>query len=92
MKDYLKKTRSFLKQEDIWRVINSKVNGRYNYYGISGNFNSVKQFYRQTVKLTFKWLNRRSQKRSYNWPNFQKYLEKYPLPKPKLKFQIYNTW
>jgi len=92
MKDYLKKTRSFVKQEDIWRVIISKANGHYNYYGISGNFNSIKQFHEQTIQLTYKWLNRRSQKKSYNWSSFQKYLEKYPLPKPKLKFQIYNTW
>jgi RNA-directed DNA polymerase len=92
MKDYLKKTRSFLKQEDIWKVIKSKVDGHYNYYGISGNFNSIKQFHRETIKLTYKWMNRRSQKKSYNWPSFQKYLEKYPLPKPEIKFQIYNTW
>jgi group II intron reverse transcriptase/maturase len=92
MKDYLKKVRSHLKQEEIWKTIASKLNGHYNYYGVSGNFGSLKSFYSQTIKQTFKWMNRRSQKQSYNWNSFSKYLEKYPLPRPKLKYQIYNTW
>jgi len=92
MNTYLKKVRNLFKQEQIWKQLIVKLNGHYNYYGISGNFESINQFYRKTIFLTYKWFNRRSQKQSFNWISFFRYLNQYPLPKPKLMFQIYNTW
>ena len=62
------------------------------YYGVSVNFEGIKNFYQQTRRLTFKWMNRRSQKRSWNWKGFERYLSTYPLPKAKLTYVFYNTW
>lgn len=90
--DYLKRVRNLLKQKTIWEQLAVKLQGHYHYYGISGNYESIKQFYQRTTFLTYKWLNRRSQKQSFNWINFYQYLSRHPLPKPKLTFQIYNTW
>jgi hypothetical protein len=92
MNDYLKRVRNQFKQKIIWEQVALKLQGHYNYYGISGNYESIKQFYRRTVSLIYKWFNRRGQKQSFNWINFCQYLSSYPLPKPKLMFQIYNTW
>lgn len=92
MNNYLKRARNLLKQKVIWEQLAVKLQGHYNYYGISGNYESIKQFYQRTILLTYKWLNRRSQKQSFNWINFCQYLNRYPLPKPRLMFQIYNTW
>lgn len=92
MNSWLKKVRNLLKQKEIWKQLRIKLTGHYNYYGVSGNFDGLKQIYHKTTILAYKWLNRRSQKKSFNHLNFNKYLEQYPLPKPKLKFQIYNTW
>lgn len=89
---WLKTIRNQIKQKEIWQLLQAKLRGHYNYYGISGNFPSIKCFYNKTINLTFKWLNRRSQKKSFNWTEFNKYLQCYPLLKPKLTFQIYNTW
>lgn len=90
--NWLKRTRNLLKQEEIWKQLAIKLVGHYNYYGVSGNFESIKEVYYQTIFLTYKWLNRRSWKRSFNWESFNQYLNFHPLPKPKLTFQIYNTW
>jgi group II intron reverse transcriptase/maturase len=89
---WLKTIRNRLKLQQIWGLLRSKLQGHYNYYGISGNFESINQYYYRTIRLTHKWMNRRSQKKSFNWTNFHRYLEKYLLPRPKLMFQIYNTW
>lgn len=89
---WLKAVRSKLELPEIWRMLALKLQGHYNYYGMSGNFNGINNFYCQTRKLAFKWTNRRSQKASWNWESFGKYLDKYPLPKPKLTYVIYNTW
>lgn len=92
MNEWLRKVRNLDKQEEIWGKLKSKLLGHYQYYGISGNFESIKQFHCKSIEMTFKWFNRRSQKKSFNWESFSQYIEKYPLPKPELKFQIYNTW
>jgi len=91
MNIYLKRVRN-IKAEDIWKQLKAKLTGHYNYYGISGNFPSINYFHYRTIQLTYKWFNRRSQKRSFSWERFNQYLSRYPLPKPRLMFQIYNTW
>ena len=60
----------------------AKLRGHYQYYGISGNGRSLGRFADLTKQLVFKWLDRRSQKVSFNWPSFRDYLKHYPLPKP----------
>jgi len=75
--------------KDWWKVLIAKVRGHYEYFGISGNYASLKAFYRQTCKLVFKWINRRSQKKSMNWKQFLVYLKRFPLPKPDIKHNIY---
>lgn len=89
---WLKSVRNLWKIQRIWKLLASKLQGHYNYYGISGNFKSINQYYQRTIFLTHKWMNRRSQKKSFNWLEFSQYLEHYPLPRPKLLYQIYNTW
>ena len=78
--------------EKIWKTLALKLTGHYQYYGLSGNFISIKNYYQQTRKLTFKWMNRRSQKKSWNWQDFEEYLTRHPLPKPRITYAIYNTW
>ena len=38
----------------------------------------------KAVKTLFKWLNRRSQRKSFNWEKFSLFVEKNPLPKIKV--------
>jgi len=76
--------------EDWWKVLEAKLTGHYRYYGISGNIREMRTFYWCTVTLTFKWVNRRSQKKSYNWAQYQKYLKHNPLPVPKIYHSIYT--
>ena len=67
---------------NIWKIFQSKIRGHIQYYGVSFNTDKVKEFIAQATKILFKWLNRRSQKRSFNWDKFQKFMEKNPLPEP----------
>lgn len=92
MGTWLRSIRNLLKLGDIWKLLKLKLQGHYNYYGLSGNFEGIQRYYRKVLSLVFKWMNRRSQKRSWNWKTFWEYLEKNPLPEPKLTYAIYNTW
>lgn len=92
MQEWLKTMRNTLPIREMWPLLKMKLSGHYHYYGVSGNFDAIKQFYEQTRRLTFKWLNRRSQKKSWNWEQFTKMELRFPLPRPKLYYAFYNTW
>lgn len=89
---WLKTNRNLRTLSVIWKSIAVKLQGHYQYYGVSGNFHSIQRYYRLTVQLLYKWMNRRSQKKTWNWKQFRDYLTTYPLPQPKLTYAIYNTW
>jgi len=72
------------------KSLNRKLSGLYNYYCITDSTNSMTVFYHRVIQLLYKWLNRRSQKKSFNWEKFQKFLAKYPVVKPKVKVNIYE--
>jgi hypothetical protein len=45
---------------------------------------SPQRYYYRVVQLAWKWLNQRSQQRSYNWDEFRRLLRYNPLPRPRL--------
>ena len=74
---------------EIMKTVKKKLIGHYNYYGITDNSRSISNYAYEIRKLLMKWLNRRSQKKSYNSEGFNKMLEAYKLPIPKIKVNIY---
>jgi RNA-directed DNA polymerase len=68
----------------LFRRLNAKLRGYYNYYGVVGNYASLKQFFWQAVRILFKWLNRRSQRRSFNWQGFQELLKHFRVEQPRI--------
>ena len=74
-----------LKPRVLFRRLNAKLRGYYNYYGVYGNYDSLKQFFEQVKRILFKWLNRRSQRRSYNWEDFDQLLKHYRIERPRIR-------
>ena len=89
MNNWLRKIRNFRKAKEWWPILQAKLRGHYQYYGVNGNMQSLKRFYSLTLRMTLKWLNRRSQRKSFNWKMFYKYLEHYPLPRPRIMHNLY---
>jgi group II intron reverse transcriptase/maturase len=67
-----------------WEALCRKVRGHYNFYGITFNGRGVHRFFEQVKRAWQKWLNRRSRTRHMPWERFNRLLERYPLPKPKI--------
>jgi len=67
-----------------------KLQGYCRYYGITDNRNAVNNFIDEVKRLLYKWLNRRSQRKSFNWDKFNLFLEKYPLPRAKTYVRIFD--
>lgn len=93
---WIKTMRSQEKLKDIWALARMKILGHINYYGYWMNSLKLRHFYWSAVSSLFKWLNRRSQKRSYSWEGFQERLKNFPLITPikemKLKQLGWNPY
>jgi group II intron reverse transcriptase/maturase len=83
MKAWLKASRHMPKRE-FFKTLKLKLTGHYNYYYVHGNARCVWAFYRQTIEYAKKWLNRRSQRKSYTWEKFKRALEYAQIPRPRL--------
>jgi len=78
------RTHSHLPKATLFAKLNRKLKGYYNYYGIRGNAKSLSDYFYHIKGILFKWLNRRSQRRSYNWKGFEALLKDFTLIKPHI--------
>lgn len=74
----------------IWETFCSKLRGHLQYYGVPHNIPAVRKFSRQSVKILFKWLNRRSQRKSFDWKKFELFIQRNPLPEAKIYHSLFN--
>jgi len=91
IKEGIKNMRNILRLKDWWPLLKAKLTGHYNYFGLSGNYRCIQQFYRQVMLLVFKWINRRSQRKSMTREMFQRYLQWNPLPTPRIYHSLYAS-
>jgi RNA-directed DNA polymerase len=80
MAKWFKQNRNIEKLNPIWRKLIAKVRGHIQYYGVSHNIEAVKQFLQEAKKIAFKWLNRRSQRKTFSWEKFELFVKANPLP------------
>ena len=98
-----KKVQGKLKESKEWLKSNRNKNihlimerfrrslvGYYNYYCITDNSRTVNDFKEKIEILLFKWLNRRSQRKSFTWDKFRLFLQMFTLPKPRIRVNIYE--
>jgi group II intron reverse transcriptase/maturase len=88
--DWLRLIRSVLNIKEIWKILSSKLRGHYNYYGVSGNYRMLSKFSYETMRLLKRWLNHRSQRKSFSWNQFNAYLMHYGLPLPEIVHNFYK--
>lgn len=76
--------------KDVIKKLNQILVGYYHYYGITDNAEMLSNFKFRVTQILFKCLNRRSQKKSYNWDEFNDLLKDFPLARPKIYVSIYG--
>jgi RNA-directed DNA polymerase len=96
MRSKLKKFKEWIKsvrtwdEACIWKRFKQKLDGHIQYFGVSFNIKGIQLFYHKTLKLMLKWLNRRSQRRSYTMEAFGKVVkEVYPQPLIKIYWKLF---
>ena len=83
LKEWIKRARS-LKLRELLTALRRKLQGYWNYYGVLGNSMMTSKFQYAVHHLLFKWLNRRSQRRSMTWSCFTRRLPDWKLPPPRV--------
>ena len=83
LKAWLKLVRN-LPMRDWWGLLAAKLRGHYQYYGISGNAPALVRYAQCVRRLVYHALARRSQHSPGLWTKFNRYLTRFPLPRPKI--------
>ncbi len=81
---WMKQNRHQNKRRLIATLI-KKLNGYWNYYAITGNSKSVSAIYRLFDEIIFKWLNRRSDKRSFTWDQYRRFKARMGIKAPRVR-------
>jgi RNA-directed DNA polymerase len=79
---WVKQNRTQYTTQELWDLTNAKLRGHYNAYGVYCNRSSLYTYYHKVVGQLFRWLNRRSQKKSFTWNGFKMRMQQYPLVTP----------
>lgn len=89
IKQWVKTVRHEAETEVIWACFCKKLQGHMQYYGVSDNGRQVNAFVYQAILIMFYWLNRRSQKQSFNWEQFLEFMRMHPVPKTKVYHRLF---
>jgi group II intron reverse transcriptase/maturase len=77
---------------DLWQAVAHKMRGHLNDFGVTDNSRALGCVDHAVRHLLVKWLNRRSQRRSFSWESFGRYAARYPLPLPGPLVQRNPVW
>src|SRR2546426_6271280 len=84
--DWVKEHRG-QKLSQTMKTLKAKLQGTWNYYGLIGNFRRMQLLYEAACRALYKWLNRRSQRKSLTWPAVNRLLARFQVPRPRIMEQ-----
>lgn len=76
-KDWVRARRS-TDAKHLYGIYRAKIQGHVRYFGVSHNLYYVRKFVEEAHMIFFKWMNRRSQKRSWDMKKFEKFRAMFP--------------
>ena len=74
---------------ELWQMFCVKLQGHIQYYGVSFNSYAVQRFIQAATRIFFKWINRRSQRKSLNKDQFNQFLEQFPAPTVRVYHRLF---
>ena len=86
---WLKDNRAKMNTRALWEKFREKLRGHFAYYGVTDNSPGICRFCYEARRLLFKWLNRRSQRHSMTWEQFDLMDQRLPLPRPRIRVSMF---
>lgn len=75
--------------KEQWAGLKKRVQGHYQYYGITGNAEALRSFRDETKRIWRRWLSRRSHKGGVVWEQMSRWMRWFPLPPIRVVHSIY---
>ena len=75
--------------DETMGLLNLKLQGHCNYYGVNGNLKALNAFYEYVRRRTLITMRRRNQKDRFSWEKLQR-IWKYYITPPSIKVQIWS--
>ena len=67
----------------ILSSLRKRLRGYWNYYSVISNSGMTRRYDAAVMRLVYKWLNRRSQRKSFGWNKFAKlWVREWQIPAP----------
>ncbi len=85
---WLKKERHKYRTAVLLQKARSRIQGHLNSYAITDNRARCQMFLRLATRILRKWLNRRSQRKSYNWTKFNEVLRSFKWPEYRVQHHL----
>ena len=76
---------------ELWRRFRVKLLGHIRYYGVTFNGRHVGKFLHASICILYRWLGRRSQRKTLNWEQFLQFIRANPLPKVRVYHKLLRT-
>ena len=83
--DWACRSRCVLRKGEMLNQAKIRVAGHLNYYAITDNSDKCTSYLHHVTRVLFKWLNRKSQRRSYTWKGYRQALKWVGWPKPNIR-------
>lgn len=87
--DWAREHRNKMPLKQLWSRFNAKLRGHIRYYGVSYNSGMTSKFAGVATWIMFKWINRRSQCKSFDWSKFRLFMDRFPLPEVKVYHRLF---
>jgi len=82
MKDWLRANLT-TRIAEVWQTLNRKLQGHYQYYGVSDNWDYLLSYRDSVIELVSRWIGRRSQRSMSRTKFYKQYLPRHSLARPR---------
>jgi hypothetical protein len=86
--DWIRRFRNVVPTGELLRQAKRRIQGHLNYYAITDNSDRCQQYLHLTRRVLFKWLNRRSQRKSYTWEGFRQAMRHVGWPQARVRVNL----
>ena len=87
--EWARAIRNKMSLNQIMKIAAAKARVHVRYYGVSHNSANVTTFIYRVKEILFKWLNRRSQRKSFTWEKFHMLLDRINFPKAEICHKLF---
>jgi RNA-directed DNA polymerase len=82
---WARRSRNVLSKGEMLRRAKVRIAGHLNYYAITDNSDRCSSYVYHATRVLFKWLNRKSQRNTYNWRGYCQVLESVNWPQATIR-------